>query len=124
MCTKSGMIQAHDHIVVVQKVHDAFMIKARLSSALLPFQLVLTFPATVACQGYGCRSERLHLPVFKAMVLADSLCGPRGCWNCQHTAAVPHRHDEGRKPKLNFGLLTSSCTWFLSFDQGNAVPLC
>lgn len=30
MCVKSGMIQARDHIVVVQKVHDSFMIKVSL----------------------------------------------------------------------------------------------
>ena len=29
MCVRNGMVQPHDHVVVVQKVHDAFMIKVR-----------------------------------------------------------------------------------------------
>ena len=32
MCVQNGLLQAEDHMVVVQRVKDAYMIKVKLSS--------------------------------------------------------------------------------------------
>ena len=100
MCVRNGMVQPHDHVVVVQKVHDAFMIKVQPlpgTGVARTFSLLqsLSHKEQSALLRRQKASEWCPVSPKGCICCADRVGGPRRGRHREHPPAVPHRHDEG-----------------------------